>query len=222
MKPLSREESRIVDRLAQEKFEIPGEVLMENAGAFVARSALSLAQELGAKRVLVLAGPGNNGGDGFVAARHMLDLIEVSLLLVGDPARLKGDALANYRRYERLGEQTIRCDQIEILEQALATPPPPLILDGLFGTGLSRDVAGFPRQVIESVARSGHPVLAIDLPSGLDCDTGAILGAVIPARRTVTFVARKLGFEIGEGPALCGEIQVAPIGFPPARGGSDC
>ncbi|MFH0944945.1 MAG: NAD(P)H-hydrate epimerase [Planctomycetota bacterium] len=222
MKPLNREESRTVDRLAQEDLEIPGEILMENAGAFVARSALSLLKDLGLGRVLVLAGPGNNGGDGFVAARHLLDLVQVSVLLVGDPARLQGDALANYRRYELLGEKTIRCDRLETLEQALSAPPPPLILDGLFGTGLSRDVEGFPRQVIETVARSRHPVLAIDLPSGLDCDTGVILGAAIPARRTVTFVAQKTGFKLREGPSLCGEIQVAPIGFPPARGGGDC
>jgi len=220
MNRVNREESRTLDRLAQEEFELPGGILMENAGACVARAARALLGELELTRVLVVAGPGNNGGDGFVAARHLLDLVTVSVLLVGDPKHLSGDARANYRRFELLGEKTIPCDRIQVLEDALRQSPAPLVVDALFGTGLSREVSGLARQVIETIASSGHAVLAVDLPSGLDCDTGAVLGAALPARKTVTFVANKIGFTRGEGPRVCGEIEVAPIGFPPGRLGT--
>ena len=221
MDEVNREESRTLDRLAQDEFELPGGILMENAGAYVARSVRALLDELGLERVLVLAGPGNNGGDGFVAARHLVDQVTISVLLVGDPGQMRNDAQANYRRFELLGEKTILCDRIEVLQEVLAQQPAPLVVDALFGTGLSREVEGLARQVIETVAAAGHPVLAVDLPSGLDCDTGAVLGAALPARKTVTFVASKVGFRLGEGPRLCGEIDVATIGFPAGRLGTE-
>lgn len=217
MTSLNREQSRAVDRQAQEQLGIPGEVLMENAGGYVARSTLQLAGELGCQRVVVLAGPGNNGGDGFVVTRQLLDRIDVRTVLVGNPERLKGDALANHARLLALDEAPLVADRVETVERELATAPSPLVVDGLFGTGLSRDVEGLPRQVIEAVVRAGHPVLAIDLPSGLDCDTGVVLGAAIRAVRTVTFVAAKPGFFLGQGPELCGQIEVVPIGFPEGR-----
>ncbi len=217
MKPLDREESVSIDRRAQEQLRIPGEVLMENAGAHVARAALALAQARRRERVVVVAGPGNNGGDGFVAARHLLDLIDVEVLLVGRPDRLKGDALANYQRLAALGETIAVVEDVAAVSEALARPPAPLVIDALFGTGLARDEQGLPRQVIEAIVAARQPVLAIDLPSGLDCDTGAILGAAVRADVTVTFVAPKCGFSRGSGPECCGRVEVAPIGFPPGR-----
>ncbi|MBI4881442.1 MAG: NAD(P)H-hydrate epimerase [Planctomycetes bacterium] len=217
MRSLDREDSVSIDRRAQEELRIPGELLMENAGAHVARAALALAQAHERARVVVVAGPGNNGGDGFVAARHLLDLIDVEVLLVGRPERLKGDALANFQRLAALGEKIVVVEGVAEIQQALARAPAPLVIDALFGTGLARELQGLPRQVIEAIVAARQPVLAIDLPSGLDCDTGAILGAAIRAEVTVTFVAPKNGFSRGSGPECCGRVEVAPIGFPPGR-----
>ncbi len=221
MTELTRETSRAIDRAAQERLEIPGDVLMENAGAHVARSVLRLASELGRRRVVVVAGPGNNGGDGYVAARHLLDEIAVEVWLVGERGRLAGDAEKNARRWEALGEPTRIVASADDLAEALAADPEPLVVDALFGTGLSRPVEGLPRAVIDAVVRSGVPVLAVDLPSGLDCDTGEILGSAVRATVTVTFVRSKAGFTRGHGPMHCGIVEVASIGFPAGRIGVD-
>lgn len=214
-RPLTRESARAIDRDAQDRLLLPGDLLMENAGAHVARHALALAREHGLTRALVLCGPGNNGGDGLVAARHLLSHLPVDALLLGDPSKLTGDALKNLSRFRAVGGALRILETVLDCDQALAAPPPPLVIDALYGIGLNRPLEGLARAVIESIRRSDAEVLAVDVPSGLDCDTGEILGAAIRATVTVTFVAAKVGFALGRGPESCGRVIVESIGFPP-------
>lgn len=189
--------------------------LMERAG--LAAAEFAHARMLDERRisVLVLAGPGNNGGDALVAARHLkARWYRVDVMLTGDPGRLPRDAAQALERWRAVGGQML--DQI---------PPGrrwDLVIDGLFGLGLTRDVEGRHRALIEWMNGSRLPVLAIDIPSGLDSDTGLVRGAAVRAAATVTFMALKPGLLTLDGPDHCGEIAVdtlglAPEDFPPQR-----
>jgi len=180
----------------------PGIVLMHRAGMAVAGQALEMVPAGG--RILVLCGPGNNGGDGYVAA-HLLAQAgrAVDLRALGDPARLSGDAaLAAAEWTGPVGRVEDGCEFGE----------PDLVIDALFGAGLSRDIEGEARGTIEAVNAAGRPVLAVDVPSGLDGDTGRVRGAAVRATCTVTFVALKPGHLLQPGRALCGGLHVAGIG----------
>ena len=212
MRSLTRDESRRVDAAAQERLGLPGDLLMENAGIRATRHVAEAAARHGLSRVVVIAGPGNNGGDGFVIARQLRGRLDVDLLLVGDPDKVRGDARLNLDRYRKLGGAVTTVDDAAIVVGSLSTPA--VVVDALFGTGLARDVEGLPRTVIEAIAASRSPVVAIDLPSGLDCDTGRVLGVAVTAEVTVSFVALKRGFTRELGPSHCGEVVVESIGFP--------
>jgi NAD(P)H-hydrate epimerase len=212
IRPLSRDEVRSIDARAADELGLPTIVLMENAG----RGAAELLREsagTATARVLVLCGPGNNGGDGAVVARH-LDAWgwPVRVGWAAEPDRLRGDAAVQRSVLGRSGidQQTI-ADPSTIgpeLEQA------EWVVDALLGTGLTREVQGPTRSLIEAVNASGKPVLALDLPSGLDCDTGRPLGLAIRARMTASFVSRKLGFDAPGAADYLGEVRVVEIGVP--------
>ncbi|MCJ2073747.1 NAD(P)H-hydrate dehydratase [Methylobacterium sp. J-030] len=184
---------------------MPGRTLMTAAGAAVAARARARLPAGG--RTLVLCGPGNNGGDGFVAARLLAeDGYAVDVRLLGDRATLAGDAaLAAEAWTGPVGPASSKepraCD---------------LVIDALFGAGLSRDLDGEARALVEAVNADACPVLAIDVPSGLDGDTGAVRGAAIRATETVTFVTLKPGHLLEPGRSLCGQLSVADIGSGPA------
>jgi NAD(P)H-hydrate epimerase len=182
---------------------VPSLVLMENAGRAVAAEAAKMAAP--GATVSVLCGPGNNGGDGLVAARLIKERgYDVHLYLLGEPARLKGDAAEMARQWAapigRLSPSAIE--------------PGDLIIDALFGAGLSRDLDGAAAEAVEAVNALGVPVLAVDVPSGLDATTGAARGPAIKATRTITFFRRKPGHLLMPGRALCGPTIVADIGIP--------
>ncbi len=177
--------------------------LMEKAGAAVAAAALRL--HPGARRFVVLCGPGNNGGDGYVAARLLRDSgAPAEIFHLGDPAKLKGDAA---RARATCALQGADIGQYE-------PKPGDLVIDGLFGAGLARDVPPEVADLIHRIARAGIPVIAIDLPSGLDGRTGAVLGAAFRAAHTVTFMTRKPGHLLIPGRELCGILEVFDIGIP--------
>jgi hydroxyethylthiazole kinase-like uncharacterized protein yjeF len=211
---LDRAQAQRVDRWAQDELGLPGDLLMENAGAAVARLGLDFAAQHELERAVVLCGPGNNGGDGLVAARHVHHRLPLDVLLLGDPAELRGDARRNLERVERLGIALRTIETAEDVAATLAAPPQPLVVDALFGIGLSRPLAGLARDVVLAIERADGPLLAVDVPSGLDCDSGAVLGAAVRASLTATFVATKRGFHHGEGKSRCGRVVVVPIGFP--------
>lgn len=180
----------------------PGVDLMEAAGAAVAREVTWRFPK--ADLVCVLCGPGNNGGDGFVAARLLVGQgYRVRLALLGRRGDLKGDAAAMAARW-RGGVEAFDADALDGAD---------VIADAIFGAGLARPVEGAAAQVIAAVNASGLPVIAVDAPSGVDGTTGEIRGEAIKALATVTFFRRKPGHLLMPGRALCGEVRVADIGI---------
>jgi NAD(P)H-hydrate epimerase len=216
MRSLSRAEVRDVDRRAIEDFGLLGIVLMENAG----RNAAALLHEMvpGAS-IAIACGKGNNAGDGFVMARHLENLgHDVRILLAGDPADHRGDAATNWRVIERAG---IPCERLADggaadWERSLAGAG--CIVDALLGTGATGAPRGAIATAIESIdavsRRQPVRVFAVDLPSGLDCDTGRPAGACVRADVTATFVARKIGFDLPATSEWTGDVRVLDIGVP--------
>ena len=179
----------------------PGFVLMENAGASVAREVLA---HWSVRPITVLCGPGNNGGDGFVAARHLAKAgWAVRVALLGPSQRLKGDA----RHHANLWKGAVEPLTLDVLQGA------GLVVDALFGSGLSRPLEGAAAETLASVARLKLPIISIDVPSGVMGDTGEATGAV-PAALTVTFFRKKPGHLLLPGRMLCGEVVVTDIGTP--------
>ena len=181
----------------------PGAVLMENAGASVARA---IARRWSPRRVTILCGPGNNGGDGFVTARHLVEAgWTVRLALLGPRERLKGEAHHHAERWT---------GAVESLAPA-ALEGAEMVVDAVFGAGLSRALEGPAAETLAAAARMGSQIVAIDVPSGVMGDTGGVLGAV-PAVLTVTFCRKKPGHVLLPGRLLCGEVVVTDIGTPPS------
>ena len=181
---------------------VSGDSLMESAGAAVARAVRTLG---GPCVVAVLCGPGNNGGDGFVAARHLREAgWTVRLASLGDKERLKGDARLNAERWA--GE--VLDLSSDVLEGA------DIAVDALFGAGLTRPVDGLAADVLAAVG--GRPCVAVDVPSGVHGDTGAVLGEAPAAKITVTFFRRKPGHLLLPGRLRCGALEVVDIGIPDA------
>jgi NAD(P)H-hydrate epimerase len=211
---LTRAQLRELDRRAIEEFGVPGVVLMENAG----RGAAEVLLRLGVRgRVVSCCGKGNNGGDGFVIARHLANRgVPVRVLLFCRPEDLTGDAAINQRIAARLKLPLTVFAGAEIdwhaVEGELAAAE--WVVDALFGTGLSGPVRPPLDRVIEAINACPARVLAVDIPSGLDCDTGRPLGATVRAAHTVTFAARKGGFANPEASAWLGEVHQVDIGVP--------
>jgi NAD(P)H-hydrate epimerase len=222
----SRAGLRELDRRAVEQYHLPILVLMENAGRAVAHAALRHLAAAGAtRRVLILAGPGNNGGDGLVAARHLHNAgIAVTVLLL-TPRELYKDAAATQLvivEAMKLPLEILSPGHPELRDWLVEALPEDLIIDALFGTGLSRPPDGLAAEVITAANKSGHPVLAVDIPSGLDCDTGLPAGqptasgggadTVIHALETISFCGSKKGFP--QARPFTGKITIADIGAP--------
>jgi NAD(P)H-hydrate epimerase len=213
VRPLSREEVRGIDARAAEGLKLPTLVLMENAGR---GAAASIRDRRDSGRVVIACGPGNNGGDGGVVARH-LDAwgFEVRVAWFVDPAHLKGDAASQREILERSGiASRVIGDDAEPGSIDALWAGADWLVDGLLGTGLTRPVEGLLARAIASMNGSGRPILALDLPSGLDADTGRPLGSAIRAALTATFVGPKLGFGREGAGAYTGEVVVVDIGVP--------
>ncbi len=209
---------RELDRVAIEECGIPSLLLMENAGRACADACLALMQEAEIPGpVLVLAGPGNNGGDGFVIARTLFNRgVLVRLFFIGPANKLdalSGDTQTNARLWRELEPEQTVIEGAEDLAAALARGAA-FIVDAMFGTGLSRELSQPWLEAVRAVNESQVRVLAVDIPSGLHGDTGQVLGAAVRASQTVTFVAPKPGLLCGEGPEHTGELFVAEIGIP--------
>jgi hydroxyethylthiazole kinase-like uncharacterized protein yjeF len=181
---------------------ISGETLMENAGAAVAGAVM--ARHPRDSRVVVVAGPGNNGGDGFVAARHLRQAgYRVSLHLIGRAEAIKGDAAQAARQWQE-----------PIATGASDLKGAHVVIDALFGAGLDRPVTGEALAAITAINGAGAPVIAVDLPSGINGTTGAVLGGAVKAGHTVTFFRKKPGHLLLPGRIYCGSVEVAQIGIP--------
>jgi hydroxyethylthiazole kinase-like uncharacterized protein yjeF len=214
---ITPEKMREIDRRTQEEFDIPATILMENAGRAVFQTAMEMLSEKQEKKVTIVCGRGNNGGDGFVAARHLMNNgIDVSIFLVGDTKELKGEAKANYHRAEKVAKTMGKV--VEVLNEKNLSSfgrklgGTSLIIDGLFGTGLAREVGEPEKSIIQLINDSQKPVLAVDVPSGLDAANGNVLGLCIKANKTVTFARPKTGFVGNE--KYTGKMITADISIP--------
>lgn len=206
---------RTLDRLAVERFGVPGIVLMENAARNLREHALDLLARARSDETVILCGPGNNGGDGLALARHLSNLgVPVSVVLAGRPEDPGNDAGINLTIAERMGIPSI--EPALLPEDPGSTPG--LVVDALFGTGLTRPIEGVGAGLIAWATRarsSGALVLAVDVPSGLDAQSGEPLGeACVRADRTVTLAAVKPGLTRLEAQEFVGDLAVADIGAP--------
>ncbi|ABL79042.1 NAD(P)H-hydrate dehydratase [Thermofilum pendens] len=215
MKVARVSEIKLLDREAAEKYGVKEEILMENAGASVARLAVSL---IGLPMsAAVVCGPGNNGGDGLVAARHLSSMgADVKVFLVAAPDKLAGIVKENYERVVKAGiaVEVVDEERAEGLSEELSLFD--VVVDALFGTGLSRPLEGVYRKVVEAINGSGSLVISVDIPSGVHGDTGQVLGVAVRADYTVTFGLPKLGNLMYPGAELGGELYVHHISYPRA------
>ncbi len=200
---------------------IPGMVLMENAGRGAHEFLVEELEPDGETLVAVVAGRGNNGGDGFVMARYLMEAgIPVSIYLLSTAHRLKGDARANYDLVQALLPHNPHAHIIEVPDKETLDQyyneiqSHDLFIDAVFGTGLNSDIRGFYREVIQLMNQSGAPIFSVDIPSGLNSDTGAPMGIAVEAAATATFGHAKAGHFLSPGDAYTGELAVIDIGIP--------
>jgi NAD(P)H-hydrate epimerase len=218
MRSMSRDEIRRIDRTAIETLGVAGLVLMENAGRHVAEAADEMLGGAAGKRLAVVAGAGNNAGDGFVVARHLgIHGAEVAAFLIAPREKIKGDAKANLDILLNLA-----CDVRDVGEDDLPALAGwladfDLVVDAVGGTGITGALRGALASAVEQINAAGVPVLAVDIPSGLDCDRGRAAGPTVRAKRTVTFVARKTGFDAEGAEQYTGDVRVVHIGIPAAH-----
>jgi NAD(P)H-hydrate epimerase len=205
---------RAIDARAISEFGIPGRTLMENAGKAVADFALREYGPAATLSALVVCGKGNNGGDGFVAARHLHQAgARVVCVLLAGAAELAGDARTCYGAMRETGVTVLESASLADIGGHIETST--IIVDCILGTGLRSAPHGGAADVIELLNRSGRSVLAVDVPSGVDADTGAVPGAAVRARATVTMGLAKTGLCLYPGRAHAGTVEVADIGYPP-------
>jgi len=208
MKLASREQIRNIDSKTIKDYKISGLILMENAGRTVSQTICIEYPEV--QKISVLCGIGNNGGDGFVIARHLINQgKDVDIYLCGDINKYNGDAKTNLTSLTKIGAN------IKKIKNNFANyDNSELIVDAIFGTGLDRNIKGFYKKLIEFINARKKPVVSVDIPSGLDANEGRPLGTCIKADLTVTFVLPKIGMSIYPGLEYCGKIYVSDITSP--------
>lgn len=213
---LTRAEMQAADRLTIEELGVPSLVLMETAGRAVAEATR---RRFGPSApVLAVAGTGNNGADAMVAARVLAGWGHpVRVVQVGAPDRRSPDASHQAALLEKLGIEVLGIEgEADAARLVDAAAPGAVLVEGLFGLGLDRPIAGWRAAVVEVLRGLGRPTVAVDVPSGVDADTGAAPGPVVPADLTVTFQYEKRGLLLHPGRALAGRLEVADIGIPPS------
>jgi hydroxyethylthiazole kinase-like uncharacterized protein yjeF len=205
-----------LDKKAMEEFGIPGLILMENAGLGIFQLICRHFAARLHQGVTILVGPGNNGGDGFVIARHLSqEGVKVELLILSPGEKFRGDALANYNIVKNLGLPITEClDSDTLLTMSETIEKAGRLVDAIFGTGLVRKVTGRFAQSIEMANASQAPVVAVDIPSGLSSDTGRPLGMAIRADLTATMALAKLGLVLHPGTEYVGKLHIVEIGIP--------
>ncbi|MDP8229530.1 MAG: NAD(P)H-hydrate epimerase [Candidatus Gorgyraea atricola] len=208
MRRVSVKEMQEMDRKTIEEIGIASIVLMENAGRKVA-------EEVSAKRVAIFCGTGNNGGDGLVAARHLANKgAEVQVYIIGKISSIKNDPKINLDKLMKIGVAVEEIVPRSDLEHQVFEVRPQLLIDAIFGIGLKGEVREPARSIIADLNKRNIPILSIDVPSGLNADTGEVLGEAIRATKTVTMQFPKKGFYINKGPEHTGEVIVVDIGIP--------
>jgi hydroxyethylthiazole kinase-like uncharacterized protein yjeF len=216
MQAVTAEQMQHLDHKAIEIYGIPGVVLMENAGRGAAEVILKTFPGLERNSVAVVAGKGNNGGDGFVIARYLLNAgVSVKVFLLTDPKVLQGDAQINYQIFLRMKGEVLPVPSYKDFQNVKRhLEKCGLLIDGIFGTGLDAEVRGYYREVIDHLNTLHKPVVAIDIPSGLDANTGKPFGVAIRATLTLTFGLPKVGLLIPPGTDYVGDLKIIDISLP--------
>ena len=219
MKVVTGSEMKELDKFVIDFLGIPAEILMERAGLGVAENILNYFPLERYKKVLIVCGPGNNGGDGMVCARYLWDKdYEVKVVLLSDKEKYKGEALTNLKILEKLNFSLEKPENISAFKDLLYFFSPQIIVDAIFGTGLKRVIEGFFKEVIEEInaykIKKEAKVVAVDIPSGVCSETGQILGTAVKADLTVTFELPKVGHFFYPGKEYTGKLEIVPIGFP--------
>ena len=215
MKVVTANKMQEMDARAMEEYKIPGVVLMENAGLRVVEE---IVQDYSTEnlQVIIVSGKGNNGGDGFVIARHLINMgVAVTVYAMSEEKDYRGDALINYciLKHMKVGvKHILKEEDLQTLEGHLAHAD--LIIDALLGTGLSSNVRGLIGEVIDMLNACPRQVLAVDIPSGIHADTGEVLGRAVEAVKTVTFALPKQGLYLYPGAQNAGEVVVGDISMP--------
>ncbi len=214
---LTAEEMQKLDRTAINELGIPGVVLMENAGLQVMEIIFKIIGDPQGKTVTIFTGKGNNGGDGFVVARHLLNAgAQVKVLMFAEIEDIAGDAKINLNILQKMGHKVYPVtnpNSLNVIKLALVYTD--LVVDAIFGTGFKGSVPDHIGKAIEMINQSGKPVVSVDIPSGLEANTGKAHGLCIKATGTVTFAQAKVGLVIQQGPEYVGELTVADISIPP-------
>ena len=216
MKIVTAQEMRNIDKAATERFGLQGAVLMENAGHAVAEKAVKLLGDPRNKKVFIVCGGGNNGGDGFVAARWLHNRgARVKLFLAADRSNLRGNAAMHFETTSLMGIECLELTNPRDMDKARITIDfADLVIDALLGTGFLGEMTDVYRECIEIMNGSGQAILAVDIPSGVDSDKGSLGSAAVRAACTVTFGLPKQGLLMFPGADCAGELEVAPIGIP--------
>lgn len=216
MKAAFAEEMREIDRKAFYEYGVPEAVLMENAGAAVAQHVRKMLGPAEGKKAAVFAGKGNNGGDAFVAARHLMNYgVKVKVYIIGDAGALQGSSKMNFEILKKMGIDILQVlserdwDKVKI---GLAFSD--LAVDGLIGTGFHGGLSGEMARAVQMINDAQKPVVAVDVPSGVEADTGKALPVAVKAARTVTFGLPKIGLLLYPGAAYAGRVETAAIGLP--------
>lgn len=216
MRSLTRDEVRSIDRFAIETMNVPGVILMENAGRNAADLIQQAVQGFEKTRVAVVAGPGNNGGDGFVIARHAaMRGATVTVFLVVPADKLTGDAKINFDILKNAGFDLRELTEEEIPTLAETLQGYDTVVDALGGTGITGALHGPVAKAVNAINALGRGagVVSVDIPTGLDCDTGRVDGPAVRATLTITFFARKVGFDSVHAMDYTGSVKVADIGI---------
>ncbi len=200
---------KAIDRRASDVYGVASIVLMENAGRGAAEEILKALRKKSRPQVVLVCGTGNNGGDGFVATRHLIiHGVRPQVFLLGSEAQLKGDAAVNCDILKRMGMR-IRCER----PTANALTRADIVVDAIFGIGLNRQIEGQVAEVIDDMNRWARKIFSLDVPSGLDATSGKIHGVCVKAHRTITFYAPKTGMLRASGPDYTGKTVVKHIGI---------
>ncbi len=213
MRISSVDQMRQLDKQASTEFSISESLLMENAGE---SAAVVLQKEFSPKtnRFLIICGTGNNGGDGLVVARKLhSNHFKVSVVIFGDPAKYKGPARENYTIVSKIGLPMAQNPEIKKLREMISTST--ILIDAVFGTGLDRDVGGVYHKVIDEINHGNKPVISLDISSGINGNTGQVMGTAVKAEMTITFGLPKYGNLLYPGFAYGGQLSVTHISFPP-------
>lgn len=210
---LNAKEMAQIDRTTIDKVQIPGIILMENAGKGVVAEIQNFLGNVFNKQILIFCGKGNNGGDGYVIARHLYNHgAKVTVFLAGNKETIKGDALVNLNILENMG---LEITEISSLDQLPDIHRIDMVVDALLGTGVTGAVTGFFAELIDFMNNIPAPIFSVDLPSGMETDTGAVHGSCIKATKTITMAHLKTGLLFSPARDMAGEIVVVDISVPP-------